>query len=255
MLSAVEYLGPAAAGATSPQLFRGDDGRVYVVKLQNNRLGPKVLANEFLGGRLGMSLGLCFPPNGVIRLEERMLRRSRLVKVPAGRHYACQYFSSTIFVNSRNLARAANIKEMAGVMLFDNLVQNVDRTLNRRNLLLRREDKGFRIYAIDNSHLFRRAKWTEEMLGRLGERMEINRHGVYGSLLKYWLQPADFLPYLARLGEWTDEFLADTVAAIPEEWLPHAGERQAAVKYLITRRDMAERVMTCLTALIPAQRR
>jgi hypothetical protein len=255
MLNAVDYLGPAATGATSPQLFRGDDGRVYVVKLQNNRLGPKALANEFLGGHLGASLGLCFPPNGIIRLEESVLRRSRLGGVTAGRHYASLYFSGTDFLNSRNLAKAANLRELAGVLLFDNIVQNVDRTLNRRNLLLRREGKGYRAYAIDNSHLFRRAQWTEELLSRLAEKTEINRHGVYGSLLKHWLRPADFTPYLERLKTWTDGFLADAVAAIPGEWLPQSGERQAAVHYLKSRRDKVAKVITCLTAFIPAERR
>ncbi len=255
MLNAVDYLGPAAAGATSPQLFRGDDGKIYVVKLQNNKLGPKVLANEFLGNRLGVSLELCFPPGGIIRLEERLIKRSRLAGVTAGRHYACLYFSGTDFLNSRNVGQAANLKEMAGVMLFDNLVQNVDRTLNRRNLLLRREAKGYRIYAIDNSHLFRRALWTEEQLAGLAKRMEVNRHGVYGSLLKHWLRPADFAPYVTRLATWSDGFLTDAVEAIPGEWLPQAGEREAAVRYLIARRERAAEVLTCLTALIPAERR
>ncbi|HWQ62155.1 MAG TPA: HipA family kinase, partial [Negativicutes bacterium] len=67
MLTALEHLGATARGVTSPQLFRADDGRVYVVKLQNNRLGPKVLANELIAARLGVALGLCFPPGGVIK--------------------------------------------------------------------------------------------------------------------------------------------------------------------------------------------
>jgi hypothetical protein len=257
MLTALAHLGAAARGVTSPQLFRADDGRVYVVKLQNNRLGPKVLANELIAARLGEALGLCFPPSGVIKLEERVLERSRRLAaagVAPGRHFACRFLSGTEYLCRHNVARAVNRPDMAGVMLLDHLAHNVDRTLNRRNLLLRREERGWRIYAIDNSHFFRRACWTEATLARLAPRIKVNRHGVYGTLLRHYLQPADFAPYLATVQGWSDEFLAGVVAGVPGEWLPHDAERQAAVRFLQARRDLAVEVVTCLTALIPARR-
>ncbi len=257
MLVAREHLGATGLGVTSPQLFRADDGRVYVVKLQNNRLGPKVLANEFIGARLGKALELCFPPSEVIKLEEELLRRSRRLAargVAPGRHFACRYLSGAEYLCRHNVAKAVNRREMAGVMLLDHLVHNMDRTLNRRNLLLRREAQGWRIYAIDNSHFFRRALWTEETLARLAPRIRVNSHGVYGTLLRHYLQPADFAPYLARIEGWTEEFFAALVAEVPVEWLPHAAERQAAVKFLAARRDLAAEIVTCLTAVIPARR-
>jgi hypothetical protein len=258
MLTALEHLGATARGVTSPQLFRADDGRVYVVKLQNNRLGPKVLANEWIATKLGEALGLCFPPGGVIKLEERVLNRSRRLaaaQVAPGRHFACRYLSGAEYLCRHNVARAVNRSEMAGVMLLDHLAHNMDRTLNRRNLLLRREADGWRIYAIDNSHFFRRALWTEETLARLAPRVRLNRHGVYGTLLRHYLQPADFAPYLAQVQDWSDQFLAAVVAGVPAEWLPHAAEREAVVKFLKARRGMAAEIVTCLTALIPDKHR
>lgn len=257
MLTALEHLGATARGVTSPQLFRADDGRVYVVKLQNNRLGPKVLANELIAGRLGDALGLCFPSGGVIKLEERTLKRSRRLAAAGatpGRHFACRYLSGTEYLCRHNVARAVNRPELAGVMLLDHLANNMDRTLNRRNLLLRREATGWRIYAIDNSHFFRRALWTEESLARMTPRVRVNRHGVYGTLLRRYLQPAYFAPYLSLVQGWSDGFIADVVAGVPAEWLPHAGERQAVVRFLQARRDMAAEIVTCLTATIPAKR-
>ncbi len=254
MLVALEHLGATGRGVTSPQLFRADDGRVYVVKLQNNRLGPKVLANELIGARLGETLGLCFPPGGMIKLEEGLLRRSRRLAVAGvapGRHFACRYLSGTEYLCRHNVARAINRPEMAGVMLLDHLAHNMDRTLNRRNLLLRREAHGWRIYAIDNSHFFRRALWTEDTLRRLTPRVRVNRHGVYGTLLRHYLRPEDFAPYLARVQGWSDSFITELVAGVPSEWLPHAGERQAVVAFLAARRDMAADIVTCLSALIP----
>lgn len=258
MLYALEYLGAAGLGVTSPQLFRADDGRVYVVKLQNNKLGPKVLANEFIGARLGEDLGLCFPPGGIIKLTEELLKKNRRLRaagVTPGRHFASQFLNGTEYVCRHNIARAANLGEVAGVMFLDHLTHNLDRTVNRRNLLIRREGSVWRVYAIDNSHLFRRALWTEETLERLAARNRVNRHGVYGTLLKHYLKPDHFLPYLAKVKEWGDDYLGSVVAAIPGEWLPHATERQAMVKFLAARRGEAEAVATSLAALIPDKHR
>ena len=258
MLIALEHLGATARGVTSPQLFRADDGRVYVVKLQNNRLGPKVLANELIGARLGEALGLCFPPGGVIRLEAGLLKRCRRLAaagVAPGKHFGSRYLSGTEYLCSHNVARAINRPEMAGVMLLDHLAHNMDRTLNRRNLLLRREAHGWRIYAIDNSHFFRRALWTEETLRRLAPRVRVNRHGVYGTLLRQYLRPEDFARYLTRVQGWSDAFFAELVAGVPAEWLPHEGERQAVVAFLTARRDLAADIVTCLSALIPDKHR
>lgn len=258
MLYAAEHLGSTGLGVTSPQLFRADDGRVYVVKLQNNRLGPKVLANEYIGSRLGADLGLCFPPGEVIKLTEALVKKSRRLAaagVTPGRHFACLYLSDTQYLCRHNVGRAGNLGELAGVMFFDHLTHNLDRTLNRRNLLIRREGRGWRAYAIDNSHLFRRALWTEDTLNRLAARNRVNRHGVYGTLLRNYLRPEDFAPYLTRVKEWDDAFLAEAVAAIPDEWLPHAAERRAVAGFFAARRDEADAVAVCLAALIPDKHR
>jgi hypothetical protein len=258
VLTASKYLGSAGVGATRPQLFRASDGKNYVVKLQNNRLGPKVLANELLAARFGEQLDLCFPPAGVIKIEEQFLRRNRALAAAGlnpGRHFACQFLSGTEYVVRRNLNKAGNKSEMAGVMLFDHMVHNLDRTLNSRNLLLRREVKGYKIYAIDNSHMFGRGKWTIELLNYLTPRIKINHHRTYGLLLKHFFQPTDFAPYLAKVQQMNDDILAEIVAGIPDEWLPHDSERQALLRFLIARRELAADIVTCLCALIPNKHR
>jgi len=254
MLVALNYLGPVGRGVTRPQLFRADDGKVYVVKLQNNKLGPKVLANELLGTRIGEFLGLCFPPGDVIKLDERVLKGSRRPE-NAGRHFACQFLSDTKYLNPQNLFKAKNKSEMAGVMLFDHLFHNLDRTLNRRNLLLRRETGGYHIYAVDNSHLFRRGAWTQELLENLAPKITINRYRSYGTLLQRWLKPAYFDGYLEKIGHLDDDCLGKMVAEIPQEWLPQDSDRQALRQFVGIRRDMAAEIATCLCALIPDKHR
>ena len=258
MLIALTYLGPVGRGVTTPQLFRASDGKVYVVKMQNNRLGTRVLVNELLAARFGEAIGLCFPPGDVIKIDAEVLKNSRRA-LPAGikpgRHFACQYLSNARYLDSYNLYKANNKAEMAGVMLFDHLFFNLDRTLNRRNLLLRREGKGHRIYAIDNSHLFRRGRWTIESLEKMAGKIKINQFRVYGTLIRRWLAPEFFDGYLDKIRQLTDRDLEALVEEIPQEWLPHVNDRQVLLDFLRTRRDMAGEIVTCLCALIPHRRR
>lgn len=175
--------------------------------------------------------------------------------VKPGRHFACEYLSKTRYLNYRGILRAVNKPQMAGVMLFDNLLHNYDRTLNRRNLLLRREGDGYHIYAIDNSHLFRRGLWNEQWLEKLAPQVKINRYRSYGTLLAHCLRPEYFNEYVSRILQISDDDIEAIVTHIPCEWLPHEQERQALKSFLATRRDMAVEIATCICALIPNKNR
>ena len=157
MLTAQEYLGSVGIGVTSPQLFRADDDKVYVVKLQNNCMGTKVLVNEYLACWFGLHMELCFPPGDFIEIDEQVLKKKRRfqgVRFSRGPHFASQYIYNNHYVGKHDLRSAVNKSAMAGVMLFDHMFHNVDRTKNRKNLLVCRVNSADVLYAIDNSHLF-----------------------------------------------------------------------------------------------------
>lgn len=258
MYRALTYIGPVGLGATSPQLFRAenDNGetKVCVVKLSANRLGSKVLVNELLAAQFGQWLSLCFPPGGRIHISPEVLRGSRRLTaagVQPGWHFGCDYLSGADYVSKYKLHRAINKEQMAGVMLFDHLFHNPDRTENRKNLLIRKERAGYKLYAIDNSHLFRRGKWTIPMLNELAETITINHRRSYGVLLKYYLRPAQLFKYAALVEDIADARITGFVEGIPEEWLPDKQERQALLDFLISRRDKACWVAEELSRLIP----
>ena len=163
MLIAVQYIGSVGVGVTRPQFFRADDEQIYVVKLQNNRLGSKVLVSEFLAAKLGELMNLCFPTSAIILINEQTVQKNQSLippEISLGRHFASLYLTNTEYVGKHNIYQAINTAEMAGVLLFDHMFHNADRADNRKNLLLRQEDDGYKIYAIDNSHLFRSGRWT-----------------------------------------------------------------------------------------------
>lgn len=258
MYRALEYMGPVGLGATSPQLFRAEnqdkERKVCVVKLAVNRLGTKVLVNELLAAQFGRWLDLCFPSGGAIFISPEVVGSSRRLSsagVQSGWHFGCEYLNRAGYVTKYNLHRAINKDQMAGVMLFDHLFHNPDRTENRKNLLIRREQAGYKLYAIDNSHLFRRGKWTIEMLQGLTDTITLNHRRSYGVLLKYYLSPVQFDDYAARVAQITDAQFQGFIEQIPEEWLPDKAERQALLTYLEARRDKAAWVAQRLASLIP----
>jgi len=258
MLVAAEHLGSVGVGVTKSQFFRANDGKVYIVKLKNNIFGPKVLVSEFLAAAFGRIMNLCFPPSGVIALDEQTLRQSRRLigsGASPGQHFASEYLAGAEYVRPDNLGKAVNITEMAGVMLFDHMFHNPDRAQNKKNLLLRQEDAGFRIYAIDNSHLFKSGRWTRAALDALSAKLRIYYHYSFGLLLRDRLSPPDFLPYLDKVAKLGNEQIDSLVRAVPEKWLPaDAPEREALARFIKIRRDMAEDIWDKLCKHIPKAR-
>ena len=59
-------------GGSQPRLMRAADGQLYVVKFQHNPQGSRVLANEWLAGRLAARLGLPVPRVEVLELPEKL---------------------------------------------------------------------------------------------------------------------------------------------------------------------------------------
>lgn len=257
MLIAVEYLQNVGVGVTMPQLFRANDGEIYVVKLRNNRLGTKVLASEFLGAKIGEVMGLCFPPSQVIEITKDTLQNSQFpdnAEADLGKHFASKYLSNTEYVTPQNLHQIANASEMAGIMLFDHIFHNSDRTSNRRNLLVRKENDEYRIYAIDNSHLFRSGRWTLASLRNLETKIKVYYHRSYGLLLRELLSSQDFAPYIEKFRTLQSNQIDTFVQQIPDEWLPEAIERQALASFVKARRDKLDEICEKLYKQIPKDR-
>ena len=257
MLIAMEHIGSVGVGVTAPQFFRADDEKIYVVKLQNNRLGSKVLVSEFLAAKIGERMGLCFPNSDIILINEQMLQNSPCLIKPMigfGRHFASQYLENTEYVGEKKLYQAINIAEMAGVLLFDHMFHNADRANNRKNLLIRQENAGYKIYAIDNSHLFRSGKWTLDSLNNLSTKFKPYYRHFNGLLLRDCLSSQDFQPYLEKIAAISNHDIETIVAEIPNEWLPDKPERQALTHFIKIRRDMAEDIKDTLCKYIPISR-
>lgn len=257
MLMATEYLGEVGVGVTAPQFFRAQDGNIYVVKFQNHQFGSRVLASEFFAAKLGAIMNLCFPPSDIIEIDEQMLNSHPCLLelgLEPGPHFGSRYLEHAEYIGKNRLHKAVNVPEMAGIILFDHMFHNADRAKNQKNLLLHLENDQYKIYAIDNSHLFRSSRWTIDSFEKLGTKIKTYYFQHYRILLKDLLTAQDFIPYLEVVNKLSNEQLDCIVNEIPNEWLPDEAERSALADYTKLRRDMVGPIWEKLCRLIPRSR-
>ena len=237
-------LGAVGVGVTSPRLMVGEDGHRYVVKLTRNKVGPKVLASEWLGFRLAKRIGLCVPHGEMVCIPSVLVKRSkylRKMRADEGVHFGSRYLTGCEYVGRRVMRLAVNKDEVVGTMLFDHLFYNDDRTLNRKNFLARWDGRGWRIYAIDHSHLFGSGRWTEGSLLRRGESETVNARRAFGWLLRHYPMRETLSLYARRILSVTDDEVAEMIAEIPPAWLDTA-ERDVVMRFWQMRQRQAEEV-------------
>ena len=237
-------LGAMGVGVTSPRLMLGEDGRHYVVKLMQNKVGPKVLANEWLGFRLARRIGLCVPRGEMVCIPSALIHKNRYlrkVRADEGVHFGSRYLSGCEYVGRCVMRLAVNKDEVVGTMLFDHLLYNDDRTLNRKNFLARREGRGYRVYAIDHSHLFGSGRWTEASLLRRSASHTVNERRAFGWLLRHYLTREKLAPYVERILSVKSDEVAEMIAEIPPAWLTDR-ERDIILRFWQARRQQVGEV-------------
>lgn len=245
MLKAQKFLGCIGIGVTRPLMIEADDKNKYIVKLKNNRLGTKVLVNEYIANWFSKRIDLCFPSGEIIELPESFINNYSKLKrmhIKPGLHFASLYINNAKYVHRYNIEFIKNKPKIAGVMLFDHLMHNPDRTLNGKNMLITKEQNGYNFYAIDNSHLFGSGRWQKERLENLVDKVKVNHHRIYGTLLRHYLQKDDFTLYVEQFKAITKEQIEEMVSGIPIEWLQKEEEREAIKTFLIKRLQSADLV-------------
>jgi hypothetical protein len=129
------------------------------------------------------------------------------------------------------------------------MFHNVDRAHNRKNLLIRKEGKEYKLYAIDNSHLFRSGRWTIDSLSKLSTKIQVCSQYSFGVLLRSYLTPEDFIPYIDKVKNITNETIDSIFEDIPSEWLPPE-EREALLNVVKVRCSMVESICEALCRYI-----
>ena len=127
-------------GGAQSQLMLGADGKLWVVKFQNNPQDVRVLANELIATRLAAAVGLTVPVSDVVEVTEWLVANTldMFVDMPrglrqrytAGLQFGSQFVGGLMpgqvvdYLPEQQLDEVRNLAEFAGMLCIDKWAGN-----------------------------------------------------------------------------------------------------------------------------------
>ncbi|MCC6344549.1 MAG: hypothetical protein IT166_20285 [Bryobacterales bacterium] len=245
-LEAISWIRKMRGGAQA-HLITADDGHHYVVKVKQNPQHRRVLVNEWVSSVLLDHLRIPSPKVAMIHLSERFLAAhpettistgNRAEPVVPGVHFGSRMpvdpgrFVIYDYLPDALLRTVGNIRDFAGILVFDKWVHNVD---SRQCVFFRARLKDFRDPApgagkegfaalmMDHGYVFGGPHWLLEESPLAGLYC---RHLVYEGIRGL----DSFQPWLDWVRNFPPEILDRAYRQVPEWWLN--GDRESLEQLL-----------------------
>jgi hypothetical protein len=224
-------------GGAQSQLMLGADGKLWVVKFQNNPQHLRVLANEMIATRLAQAAGLTVPAVDVVEVSEWLIANSpgmqvelahgRPERYTAGLQFGSQFIGGLMpgqvvdYLPEQQLDEVRNVAEFAGMLALDKWTGNCN---GRQAVFDRRpRERKYRATFIDQGFCFNAGEWTFP---------DSPLRGVYARNRVYvgvtgW---SSFEPWLSRIETMEPDTLWDIADMVPPEWY---GGDMTAVEHLL----------------------
>ena len=142
-------------GKTNPSSVKCDNRKTYAIKGVNEDCTSSTLFNEIISYRLAQLLDLPIPHCELVNLPENVIYDNFLLNqlsFTQGVCFASEYILGSTRINPVVLEKISNTCEIPGIILFDQLILNTDRSDNDGNFYFDRKNK--RLIVIDHSHIF-----------------------------------------------------------------------------------------------------
>ncbi len=212
-------------GGAQSQLMLGADGRLWVVKFQNNPQHLRVLANELIATRLAEAVGLTVPPSDVVEVTdwlvahapemEMELARGRRERYLPGLHFGSAFVGGLMpgqvvdYLPEAQLEEVRNLREFAGMLALDKWSGNC----NGRQAVFERKarERRYRATFIDQGFCFNAGEWTFPDSPLRGVYA---RNTVYAGVTGW----ASFEPWLSRIEAMDPGVLWSVAEAVPPAW-------------------------------------
>ena len=212
-------------GGAQSQLMLGADGRLWVVKFQNNPQHIRVLANELIATRLATAVGLSVPQADVVEVTEWLvsnssdmqldLGRGRGERCCAGLQFGSQFVGGLMpgqvvdFLPEPQLMEVRNLAEFAGMLVVDKWAGNC----NGRQAVFSRKarERKYAATFIDQGFCFNAGEWTFPDSPLRGV---YPRTSVYAQVTGW----KSFEPWLSRVETLDAGKLWAIAEAVPPEW-------------------------------------
>jgi len=212
-------------GGAQSQLMLGADGKLWVVKFQNNPQHRRVLANELIATRLAEAIGLSVPATEVVEVTPWLIGNTPdlFVELGKGIRERCQaglQFGSAFvgglmpgqvvdYLPEAQMNEVRNAHEFAGMLALDKWTGNCN---GRQAVFERRaRERKYRAIFIDQGFCFNAGEWDfpDSPLRGVYPRNHVYT-GVTG-----W---ESFEPWLSRLEGLPEEAIWNVAEAVPPEW-------------------------------------
>ena len=212
-------------GGAQSQLMLGADGKLWVVKFQNNPQCLRVLANELIATRLAAAVGLTVPLSDVVEVTEWLvantqdmfveLPRGQRQKYAAGLQFGSQFVGGLMpgqvvdYLPEQQLDEVRNLAEFAGMLCIDKWAGNC----NGRQAVFERKprERKYRATFIDQGFCFNAAEWTFPDAPLRGV---YQRNRVYARVMGW----ESFEPWLSRVEAIEGDMLWEIAEVVPPEW-------------------------------------
>ncbi len=231
-------------GGAQSQLMLGADGKLWVVKFQNNPQHIRVLANELLATRLAQAVGLTVPQTDVVEVTEWLVENSLGMEVDLGRgtrqrcsaglQFGSQFVGGLMpgqvvdYLPEQQLGEVRNLEEFAGMLCVDKWTGNCN---GRQAVFERRpRERKYRATFIDQGFCFNAGEWTFPDSPLRGVYA---RNSVYRDVMGW----KSFEPWLSRLEALDDGSVWSLAEAVPPEWYGgDTSEVERLIEKLLARR-------------------
>ena len=231
-------------GGAQSQLMLGADGKLWVVKFQNNPQGIRVLANELIATRLAAAVGLSVPVADVVEVTDWLVANTLDMQVELGRgvkarcaaglQFGSQFVGGLMpgqvvdYLPEAQLEEVRNLNEFAGMLCVDKWTGNC----NGRQAVFERKarERKYKATFIDQGFCFNACEWTFPDSPLRGVYA---RNSVYARVTGW----TSFEPWLSRVEALGEAKLWEIAEAVPPEW--YGGEPatiEALMETLMERR-------------------
>ena len=239
-------------GGAQSQLMLGADGRLWVVKFQNNPQHVRVLANELIATRLAEAVGLTVPATDVIEVTDWLvnntldmqvdLGRGQRAKCSAGLQFGSAFVGGLMpgqvmdYLPESQLDEVRNRNEFAGMLCVDKWTGNCN---GRQAVFERRaRERKYRANFIDQGFCFNAGEWTFPDSPLRGVYA---RNSVYAAVTGW----KSFEPWLSRVESISAEKLWAIAEAVPPEWYGgDVAEIEQLMEALLKRRGHVRELIT-----------
>jgi hypothetical protein len=212
-------------GGAQSQLMLGSDGKLWVVKFQNNPQHLRVLANELIATRIAEAVSLSVPATDVVEVTDWLVRHTAQMVIDRGHNavercapglqFGSQFVGGLMpgqvvdYLPEPQMDEVRNLGEFAGMLCVDKWAGNCN---GRQAVFERRpRERKYRACFIDQGFCFNAGEWTfpdSPLRGVFG------RNQVYARVTGW----DSFEPWLTRVEEFPAEGLWSIADGVPPEW-------------------------------------